>query len=152
MPQLRLWQRPADMTANKFVWLLSANHRCVLQPVDQWQCSIYVALNEPGIVAWIVMEEAKLQFRHIWCNTWDTHGQNLLYLLYVLCIYWLLVNTHGRNIYFYIENTNKHMHSAIIDIDILVSGIQLTKLYTSHSLITNAEIFISHDYQSYLYS
>ena len=28
-----------------FVWLLSANHRCVLWPVDQWECLIFVALN-----------------------------------------------------------------------------------------------------------
>ena len=31
--------------AHKFVWPLSANHRCVLWPVDQWECSIFVALN-----------------------------------------------------------------------------------------------------------
>ena len=30
--------RPADRMAYKFVWLLSANHRCVLWPVDQWEC------------------------------------------------------------------------------------------------------------------
>ena len=32
-------------SAYKFVCLLSANHRCVLWPVDQWECSIFVALN-----------------------------------------------------------------------------------------------------------
>ena len=31
--------------AHKFVWLLSSNHRCVLWPVDQWECSIFVDLN-----------------------------------------------------------------------------------------------------------
>ena len=36
---------PTDRTAHKFVWLLSANHRCVLWPVDQWECSIFAALN-----------------------------------------------------------------------------------------------------------
>ena len=36
---------PTDRTAHKFVWLLSANHRCVLWPVDQWECLSFVALN-----------------------------------------------------------------------------------------------------------
>ena len=29
----------------KFICLSSANHRCVLWPVDQWVCSIFVALS-----------------------------------------------------------------------------------------------------------
>ena len=35
---------PADKTARK-VWLLSANHKFILWPVDQWECSIFEALN-----------------------------------------------------------------------------------------------------------
>ena len=34
----------ADRVAHKFVWLLSANHRCVLWPVGQWESSMFVAL------------------------------------------------------------------------------------------------------------
>ena len=37
---------PRDRMTHKFVWLLSANHRCVLWPDDQWECSIFVALNQ----------------------------------------------------------------------------------------------------------
>ena len=35
----------ADRKAHKFIWLLSANHRCVLWPFDQWKCSHFVTLN-----------------------------------------------------------------------------------------------------------
>ena len=34
-----------SLMGNKFVWLLSANHRCVLWPVAQWECSIFITLN-----------------------------------------------------------------------------------------------------------
>ena len=35
----------AERMAHKFVWLLSANHRCVLWSVDQRESLIFVALN-----------------------------------------------------------------------------------------------------------
>ena len=36
---------PADRMAHKIVFFLSANHRCVLWPVDQWEYLIFIALN-----------------------------------------------------------------------------------------------------------
>ena len=36
---------PADRMAHYFVWLLTANHRRVLWPDDQWECLIFVELS-----------------------------------------------------------------------------------------------------------
>ena len=40
-----LYHGTADMKAYKFVWFFSANHKCILSLVDQWECSNFVALN-----------------------------------------------------------------------------------------------------------
>ena len=50
---------PVDRMAHKFVRLLSANPKCVLWPVDQGECSIYVAFNLQPIkyniiLSWVI--------------------------------------------------------------------------------------------------
>ena len=55
--------RPKDISLTFFstffnaMLILSANHRCVLWPVDQWVCSIFVALN-------------------LWALLYDLHASN----------------------------------------------------------------------------
>ena len=48
-------------TTHKFVWLLSANHRCMLWTVDQWESLIFVALNLRAVLS-------ACQWYQLWIN------------------------------------------------------------------------------------
>ena len=61
-----------DCKAHKFIWLLSANHKCVPCPVDQWECSHFAAqvwhgtacswsLFTAGISFWLEIENQMLR-------------------------------------------------------------------------------------------
>ena len=43
-------QQTQHRKADKFVWLLSANHRWILCQADQLECSLFVALNLPAFL------------------------------------------------------------------------------------------------------
>ena len=69
--QVVYFHGPAERTAHKFDRLLSANHRCVLWPVDQLVSSIFVALN-----LWAFWSKFPCIFQPMRAQDWLTPDQS----------------------------------------------------------------------------
>ena len=60
----------ADRKVHKFVWLLSANHWCVLCPAtNESTCILYHSIYKPSILNF--HELAPLSFNPIWRRVWN---------------------------------------------------------------------------------
>ena len=136
------WNKLYSCQAHKFVLLLSANHRCVLWPVDQWECTIFVALN-----LWVLLHEPGCQ-----CGR---YGFQLFYL--DLCFIWKLslqpchcANMRNNQTEWVAEFIKMHQKERLTANSTRTRAKINSKLFLYRTFNINIFPFLKHFLQNYL--